>query len=344
NPGNGSVVITSLTPLCASSLVPVIVTVNPATLPTANNVTTSCGQPATINASGNGTIYWYSDQAGTTLLGTGNTFTTPPLGNNTTYYVSTGAGVCGFQNIPVTVSVTTPANPTASNTSINCGQTATLTASGSGANNYIWYANAAGTQQIGTGANYTTPSLANSTTYYVAAGIVSNAAPTTFTYTGSVQTYTVPAGVTSISVDAYGAGGGVYPGGPGTAGAGGRIQGTVPVTPGQVLTIVVGGAGGNSQYNRCGSGGGGFSGVLDATNNHLISAGGGGGAAGDEGCPQVGGGGNGGSTSGSNGSCGIGGAGGTNAAGPAGGAGGTGTIAGAAGNANGGGNGGATQG
>ena len=344
NPGNGSVVITSLTPLCASSLVPVTVTVNPATLPTANNVTTSCGQPATINASGNGTIYWYSDQAGTTLLGTGNTFTTPPLGNNTTYYVSTGAGVCGFQNIPVTVSVTTPANPTVSNTSINCGQTATLTASGSGANNYIWYANAAGTQQIGTGANYTTPSLANSTTYYVAAGIVSNAAPTTFTYTGSVQTYTVPAGVTSISVDAYGAGGGVYPGGPGTAGAGGRIQGTVPVTPGQVLTIVVGGAGGNSQYNRCGSGGGGFSGVLDATNNHLISAGGGGGAAGDEGCPQVGGGGNGGSTSGSNGSCGIGGAGGTNAAGPAGGAGGTGTIAGAAGNANGGGNGGATQG
>ena len=56
NPGNGSVIITSLTPLCASSLVPVTVTVNPATLPTANNVTTSCGQPATINASGSGTI------------------------------------------------------------------------------------------------------------------------------------------------------------------------------------------------------------------------------------------------------------------------------------------------
>ena len=39
-----------------------------------------------------------------------------------------------------------------------------------------------------------------------------------YRYTGGVQTYTVPAGVTSISVDAYGASG------TGTGGLGGRVQ------------------------------------------------------------------------------------------------------------------------
>ena len=59
---------------------------------------------------------------------------------------------------------------------------------------------------------------------------------TTFSYTGGVQTYTVPAGVTSILIEAYGAQGG----GP-TGGNGGEAIAEVPVTPGAVLEVYVGG-------------------------------------------------------------------------------------------------------
>ena len=58
----------------------------------------------------------------------------------------------------------------------------------------------------------------------------------TFTFTGALQTWVVPAGVTSVTVDMSGAQGG------GTLGGnGGRAQGVLTVTPGQTLNIHVGG-------------------------------------------------------------------------------------------------------
>ncbi|WP_226915739.1 beta strand repeat-containing protein [Hymenobacter siberiensis] len=69
----------------------------------------------------------------------------------------------------------------------------------------------------------------------------------TFVYTGTVQTYTVPAGVTSLQVDAKGAAGGTGSGstfGLNVGGAGARVQATLSVSPGQVLQILVGAGGG----------------------------------------------------------------------------------------------------
>jgi hypothetical protein len=63
----------------------------------------------------------------------------------------------------------------------------------------------------------------------------------TFVYTGASQQLVVPAGVTQIVVDAYGADGGR--GSIAAGGLGGRVQATIPVTPGETLTITVGGAG-----------------------------------------------------------------------------------------------------
>lgn len=66
--------------------------------------------------------------------------------------------------------------------------------------------------------------------------------PLTFEYTGSVQTFTVPAGVTQVTIDAYGAQGFDS----GFGGLGGRATGTRAVTPGQVLNVYVGGYGSGS--------------------------------------------------------------------------------------------------
>src|SRR5262249_32763590 len=65
-----------------------------------------------------------------------------------------------------------------------------------------------------------------------------------FSYTGTDQTWTVPAGVAQITVKAWGAGGagGNYIFND-IGGGGGFVTGTLDVTPGEQLTIIVGGGG-----------------------------------------------------------------------------------------------------
>jgi hypothetical protein len=132
-----------------------------------------------------------------------------------------------------------------------------------------------------------------------------------FGFTGATQTFVVPTGVTSISVDAFGAQGGAGStcfeaeedgdvsaaavvqlcGDAGTGGMGAHATSTISVTPGETLTVVVGGQGGaatDSNDDACEGqtdvgtpGGAGF---------------GGGGAGGTGGCPAGAGGGGGGAT------------------------------------------------
>jgi len=106
-----------------------------------------------------------------------------------------------------------------------------------------------------------------------------------FAFTGSIQTWIVPAGVTSIKVTSLGAqgGGAIY----GVGGNGASITGTFAVVPGQVLKILTGGKGadGGSTY-RCNGGGGGGSFVWnETTGNVLYTAAGGGGGLGYLGSP-----------------------------------------------------------
>ena len=91
-----------------------------------------------------------------------------------------------------------------------------------------------------------------------------------FSYTGSNQTFTVPSGVTSITIDARGAQGGDANG---LGGNGARMVGTFAVTPGQVLNVLVG-----QKPSANGGGGGTF--VTTSSSVPLIVAGGGGGGAG----------------------------------------------------------------
>ena len=75
---------------------------------------------------------------------------------------------------------------------------------------------------------------------------IANATTVTFNYTGAQQSWTVPSGVTSITVDAYGAGGGDSSGNSGGNGA--RIQTTLTVTPGDILYIYVGETGSDAAH------------------------------------------------------------------------------------------------
>jgi hypothetical protein len=102
-----------------------------------------------------------------------------------------------------------------------------------------------------------------------------------FTYTGAEQTWVVPAGITSIVVDARGASGNITGAGD-SPGAGARVVAKLAVTPGETLRINVGGATG---FNGGGTGfasGGGATDIRQggaALTDRKITAGGGGGGS-----------------------------------------------------------------
>ena len=128
----------------------------------------------------------------------------------------------------------------------------------------------------------------------------------TFTYTGDYYSWTVPSGITSITVDAYGAEGGKsnYSVNSAVPGKGGRIQATLTATAGETLYLYVGGAGtsvasitsntasagwnggGKGGYGNgsgyWGAGGGGATDIrttAGSLSSRILVAGGGGGAA-----------------------------------------------------------------
>ncbi|MFY9740330.1 MAG: glycine rich domain-containing protein [Candidatus Cybelea sp.] len=140
----------------------------------------------------------------------------------------------------------------------------------------------------------------------------------TFSYTGHEQTFTVPAGVTWITVVAQGAGGGGPNATGPTRGFGGRVRAQLPVRPGERLYVFVGGVGSmpHGGYNGGGQGlsnnkivfssygGGGASDIREggkSLGHRVLVAGGGGGFGGYElmGAGSGSGGAGGGSTAGS---------------------------------------------
>lgn len=94
-----------------------------------------------------------------------------------------------------------------------------------------------------------------------------------FPYTGSPATFTVPANVNSVRVIAVGADGGERTPANFAGGAGALVEGTFPVTPGQVFTVIAGQS--PPGANDFEAGGGGASGAY--LNGNLIAIAGGGG-------------------------------------------------------------------
>ncbi|HLY02889.1 MAG TPA: hypothetical protein VKR56_10420 [Candidatus Cybelea sp.] len=80
----------------------------------------------------------------------------------------------------------------------------------------------------------------------------------TFHYTGAKQSFKVPSGVTHVTITAYGAsgapGGSYFEGFAASGGPGGMVTATIPVTPGELLAIFVGGSGLLGGFNGGGGG------------------------------------------------------------------------------------------
>ncbi|SHG90218.1 Ig-like domain-containing protein [Pedobacter caeni] len=153
----------------------VSITVNNPILPVVSTVTPICsGSKATlqIGAPVVGETYrWYDAAVGGTLVFTGETFLTPILAANTSYYVESVIGACSSarQQVDVTVNpLPADAQVSSTNVNISTGQTATLTATAPTAGSTInWYTVATGGSPVATGTSFTTPALTVNTTYYV---------------------------------------------------------------------------------------------------------------------------------------------------------------------------------
>jgi hypothetical protein len=123
----------------------------------------------------------------------------------------------------------------------------------------------------------------------------------TFCYTGAPQTWTVPAGVTSVTFDLFGAQGGGSYAARQNGGKGAETKETIAVTPGSTVGIFIGGQGadgtngtttaaggfngggvGGNSGTSAGGGGGATDiriGGLTLTNRRMVAAGGGGGSS-----------------------------------------------------------------
>jgi hypothetical protein len=138
-----------------------------------------------------------------------------------------------------------------------------------------------------------------STTTSISGAVFTGGTITTLAYTGAIQSYTVPSGVTSLTVYLWGAGGGGSQAGQNAAGgAGSFITGTMTVTSGTTYYVVVGGGGtftratgtfltnpggyGGGGQGYYAAGGGGYSGIFTSNTPSqgaaIVIAGGGGGA------------------------------------------------------------------
>ncbi|WP_432670168.1 T9SS type A sorting domain-containing protein [Flavobacterium sp. SM2513] len=140
---------------------PTVATTTPATRCDSGTVTLQA------TASSGATLNWYAAATGGTALNSGATFITPSLTATTTYYVEAQFGTCS--SIRTAVIATVNSTPTIATTTpaSRCGSgNVTLQATAS-SGTIQWFATSTGGTAVFTGANFTTPTLTATTSYYV---------------------------------------------------------------------------------------------------------------------------------------------------------------------------------
>ncbi|WP_347343848.1 gliding motility-associated C-terminal domain-containing protein [Flavobacterium sp. LC2016-01] len=152
------------------------------------NQTICSGTSTTLTATtvAGTTLAWYNSASSTTALATGNTYVTPSLTANTTYYIGVArAGSCeGNNRVAVVVNVSNPVAPaiSSSGTAV-CSSGATQQTTLSLINpipgtTYNWYSTSSGGTILASGNSYSPTVPIGTTSFYVEAVIGSCISPT----------------------------------------------------------------------------------------------------------------------------------------------------------------------
>lgn len=149
----------------------VTATINEIPVITSTTPASRCGNGSvTLQATAStGTINWYNAPTGGILVATGGSFTTPALNTTTIYYVEVVNGGCNSARTAVNATISAVATITSTTPASRCDAgTLTLNAT-SNIGTLNWYNAPTGGTLVGTGTSFITPSISNSTTYYVEA-------------------------------------------------------------------------------------------------------------------------------------------------------------------------------
>lgn len=118
-----------------------------------------------------GTILWFESEFGNTQLGSGNSFTTPVLTENKTYFATVSVNGCNtLERIPVKVTVNQKPIIINPQGDLICSGIANLSANSSEGKVY-WYNTLTSTTPVHEGENFQTPILNTTTSYFVEANI-----------------------------------------------------------------------------------------------------------------------------------------------------------------------------
>jgi hypothetical protein len=127
----------------------------------------------TLTASATGTVSWFANTTTLTPIATGTALTTNTLAIGSYTYYAANTLTCGTSpRTPIVVTVegapglSVGSTPLA-NRNICAGSTTTLLASASAGSTLAWYDAPTGGNLLGTGATYITPTLSNTTSFYV---------------------------------------------------------------------------------------------------------------------------------------------------------------------------------
>jgi gliding motility-associated-like protein len=88
------------------------ITINPLVVPNSTNVSICSGSTATLTATGASVYNWYNAATAGTKVGSSNVYTTPVLSAPTSYWVSSGSGLCESARLKVDVTIKPDVVPT----------------------------------------------------------------------------------------------------------------------------------------------------------------------------------------------------------------------------------------
>lgn len=156
---------------CTSARTAIVATVNTTPSVTATAPAGRCDTgTVTLGATASvGTLTWYAVSAGGLSIGSGASYTTPSISTTTTYYVDASSGACTSLRTAVIATVSTTPTVTNATPASRCNSGIVQLGATASAGTLNWYATSSGGPTLGTGVNFTSPSIAVTTTYYVEA-------------------------------------------------------------------------------------------------------------------------------------------------------------------------------